>query len=729
MANPVWVLSVDLQTKTATFQSGMADAAKSARGAFSDIKTGGGEMARDTSVNMMEARHGVMLLGEQFGIHLPRAVSTFVASIGPIGSAMQAAFPFLALITLAVLFVEHLKKVQEAGRQLNEDEVKFGVTLQNAFNTLNDKILQAEIRADELRKDHLGALQHQLELIDHQSMNELVHSFEEVAKAAAVVMKDLEGHWYTFGKGSEGAKDALNKFQADYNSLLAQGKSEEASGLLHGTTGQAEKVLGLLRQMESSGRQGGNPFAAFADPAKFHAAADELQRMSIAVNPEHLTKQIEAQENLVQALRAQVTMEEKIAELKKLQKSNATTEANQAVDKDADKLAKEQAAALQRGREEMARGIADQYKQEIADTQAGEREIIEATKQGSQERLTAIDAAIMEENALGLQETQFYRSLWQERIQLTRQMSEEEVRARQAASMEEAAHQEKMAQLELAAEKSAFQRMRETTRMSEEEILQNELAFANREFAIRTEEYKREIAALDKNGKDYELRLKQVQDRIAELTKEHENQVTNIEAQAEDDRKKRLKDGLDKERDEVSRGLTDVIMRHQTFAQMVTSLGDQVASSMMQNAIKDAMALDFTKEKDAAAAARKMFLAGTKFPFPVNIVMAPVLGAAAFAAVMAFEGGTDRVPGYQRGDSVPAMLTPGEGVVPGGVMDGLRNVARDGGFNRGPQIQVRAHFAPQIHAIDADGVDRMLDKHREKFQRHFENTVRNMNRG
>src|ERR1035438_8336851 len=76
---PVWVLSVDLQTKTATFQSGLSDAAKSARGAFSDIKSGAGQMGRETSYSMMEARHGVMLLGEEFGVHLPRALTSFIA--------------------------------------------------------------------------------------------------------------------------------------------------------------------------------------------------------------------------------------------------------------------------------------------------------------------------------------------------------------------------------------------------------------------------------------------------------------------------------------------------------------------------------------------------------------------------------------------------------------------------------------------------------------------------
>jgi hypothetical protein len=101
VASPVWVLSVDLQTKTATFQSGMSDAAKSARGAFTDIKSGSDDMAGSVSGNMMQSRQGVMLLGEEFGVHLPRGLTTFISSLGPVGAAMEAAFPFIAIAVAA----------------------------------------------------------------------------------------------------------------------------------------------------------------------------------------------------------------------------------------------------------------------------------------------------------------------------------------------------------------------------------------------------------------------------------------------------------------------------------------------------------------------------------------------------------------------------------------------------------------------------------------------------
>ena len=134
----------------------MGDAAKGAKGAFRDIKTGAGEMGHEVGYKMSEARHGVMLLGEEFGIHLPRALTSFIASMGPVGAAMEAAFPFLAIAVGATLLIEHLMKLREAGEKLTETQERFATATFNAFNTLDTKLIQAGIRADELRGDHLS---------------------------------------------------------------------------------------------------------------------------------------------------------------------------------------------------------------------------------------------------------------------------------------------------------------------------------------------------------------------------------------------------------------------------------------------------------------------------------------------------------------------------------------------------------------------------------------------
>jgi hypothetical protein len=139
------------------------------------------------------------------------------------------------------------------------------------------------------------------------------------------------------------------------------------------------------------------------------------------------------------------------------------------------------------------------------------------------------------------------------------------------------------------------------------------------------------------------------------------------------------------------------------------------------------LAMDMTKEKDAAAAARKAFNIGMSMG-PAGIVLGPVFGAAAFAAVMAFEKGGE-VPGVGRGDIVPAMLEPGEGVVPKGVMAGLSDMARNGGMDRsGTTYHVHVRPTYHVQTIDGNGMQAALEKHTDVLQRHFETAVRKMNR-
>ncbi len=87
------------------------------------------------------------------------------------------------------------------------------------------------------------------------------------------------------------------------------------------------------------------------------------------------------------------------------------------------------------------------------------------------------------------------------------------------------------------------------------------------------------------------------------------------------------------------------------------------------------------------------------------------------------------MPGVGNGDVVPAMLTPGEGVVPKGVMEGLSNVAKSGGFSGGgPTYHVHVRPTYHVQSLDTAGMESVLDKHLDTLQRHFERTLRKMNR-
>jgi len=93
-------------------------------------------------------------------------------------------------------------------------------------------------------------------------MEELTRSFEEVAKAADVVMKELEGHWYTFGIGSDGAKSAMEEFKTKYEGLLAlhtDAGKEQAHNLLTGTLKTAQEVLQAQRTIKANRDSGDGP--------------------------------------------------------------------------------------------------------------------------------------------------------------------------------------------------------------------------------------------------------------------------------------------------------------------------------------------------------------------------------------------------------------------------------------------------------------------------------------
>jgi hypothetical protein len=689
---------VDLQTRTATFQSGMSDAAKSANGAFKDIKKGAQDMAVETGHSMGEARHGIMLLGEEFGIHLPRGITSFLASLGPVAGIMEAAFPFLAIAVGATLLIEHLVKIHEEAEKAAESHVQFGIAANKAFEGLDDKLLRAGMEMDNLTGDHLGALKKELELIDHASLAELMSTFNIFDKAADATFAHLKASWYSIAAGSNGAKNALDDFKLQYEALLAQGKDKEASDLLAGTLQSAKESKKVMEQSASSMGMGG-----------FNE------------------KQLTAQTSLIDALNAQVTAEGKINALKQAQDNLATAKTDKTMGGEDDKKWKELAREAKQEADDAQKAWDEAYKAAVSKLQESEREKIEATEKGSKARLAAIDAAIKEEQSKGLQETGYYKSLLSERVNLTREMGEEEKRVKAESDREDAGFANKMDLLRLqAAEENALHALA-MEQATDRERLAAALHFENEKYENQQQAYARDIAALDKTGRDYEVKLKQIQDRETELTQEHENKITAIKDQAAQQQQSKQQAAMQRMENGFAQGFLHVLEGHQSFASMMSTIGQQVVSSVIEQAIAEKTAGDSTKMSDAAHAARKMFIAGSNFPFPANIIAAPLLGATAFAAMMAFEQG-GIVPGVGRGDTVPAMLTPGESVIPKRLTEQLSHAAQHGGGEGGSKtVHVHLHQTNHMSAIDGAGVESMLQNNAEQFTRHVHNELRKRN--
>jgi hypothetical protein len=421
-----------------------------------------------------------------------------------------------------------------------------------------------------------------------------------------------------------------------------------------------------------------------------------------------------------------VDVQDKVNALKQSEKSNAGQTTGNQIAGDQDKVAREQSQIQQKADAEIQKLWDENYRRAVSALEQNEREKIDATKQGSAARLAAIDAAIKDENAKGLQETGFYKSLLTDRVNVARQMADEEAKQKEEAGKEDASHTQKMWELELAAEREQAQLKMSSHRVLAAERTAEELRSAEQEYQVNMSAFNQELAALDKHGKDYENKLKAMQDRQTELTQAHENQITQIKDKAEQERNTRVLAAETRFNDDIARSLTSVMMRHETFAKAMLGFGDQIVAGMMENAIKSILANDMTKESDAAAAARKAYLAGMHFPFPVNIVMGPVLAAAAFASVMAFEGG-GIVPGVERGDVVSARLEPGETVLPKRMTERLNSASDSGDSNR-PHVHIHINHAPTIHALDSAGMERALKKNADVLNRHLHSELRKLNK-
>jgi hypothetical protein len=131
-------------------------------------------------------------------------------------------------------------------------------------------------------------------------------------------------------------------------------------------------------------------------------------------------------------------------------------------------------------------------------------------------------------------------------------------------------------------------------------------------------------------------------------------------------------------------------------------------------------ATDKTAQTSAATlAGANMVASWSAAPWPIDAA-APAMGATAFGAAMAFAGGGE-VPGYGFGDSVPAMLTPGETVVTKALTEPVKS---SGGGGAG---HVHIHM-PTIHALDAEGVSRVLDRHAALISKSVANHLRKQSR-
>jgi hypothetical protein len=235
------------------------------RAALNDANVQTKRFASNTRQSMQESQGAVRLLGEEVGIRMPRELSRFVAGLPAVSAAMSAAFNAIAIIGLISIVVEAGKKIHEFATKGAEDAAKlkeaqeeFGTTVQKTYNSYEEKLIQAGIRADELKGDHLDALHKQLQLINMQGFEQLEGAFKSLESAADKTFDNIKTNWVSLitqfsMTQASGFKGTLDRFGAEYQSLLAQGKGDEAQNLLNTTQQREEQNRTDLTSIRATG--------------------------------------------------------------------------------------------------------------------------------------------------------------------------------------------------------------------------------------------------------------------------------------------------------------------------------------------------------------------------------------------------------------------------------------------------------------------------------------------
>jgi hypothetical protein len=759
----VGTLAVDITTNQATFT---LDKAKSE---LDDFGRKGKEAGEKVEYSMREARESIMLTGEALGVHLPAGITRVIASIGPLGAALEAAMPAAAIIAGVALIIEHYNKMAEAQRKAADEaanaSVKFidegrslqvtGLKLDDQIaklehrpsqNKLKEAILESANALDKLAQAFASEDQKMDEGLNKELglMSKMVDYIESMAKGFATggdigvgIAASLTAAWHDAEKAvlkaSEGVTEARlklseappgdNKAQVQglVDALQAQKKAEsELTALtVSGTKERTESLASELRtqaeinqlRQQVSNNSKSEKVAKLEDkdaglePLREQA---QLERIAAQESTEH-AKALRQIADL-QSQAAKSAKEEKAAGGSHDQQPQAQLTAKlQAINE-------QKTAAIEAANDELTakKRVYDADIAAAGNNNVRKRELDAQYKSEVQKTADAIAIANAQADAKSAAAHAQY-------VQELKALAHEQ----QTIDEQNAQHAIKMAQLQEQGEEAVTKARLKMKQTTDEQAEAAEKEFENNNYRIQQEALQRELSLLDKSAADYNARVNAIHNRQEEMEREHQNKLSQIEINAEEDRNKRIMQAETRLVDSISQDLAKTIVTGKNFAQEMKNLGAEVLEGMIAHTIQMIAMGNMQRFNDARTAAAHTYSSVSAIPI-VGPFLAPEAAAAAFAAVMAFaQGGI--VPGYGPGDTVPAALTPGEMVLPKPISQGLQGAIQNGTLGGGDHFH-GGNIHINASAMDADGIDKVLKKHASKIHKHAMNEMRRRNK-
>lgn len=687
----VGALIIKLQAQTAEFRDEMGKVKQD----LDDLKGGATEAGESIDYSMTESRHGVMMLGEVFGIHLPRGVTTFIASLGPVGAAMEAAFPFLAIILGVTLLVEHLMKIGEAAEKAREAGEKLSTDFAESMDSTKLKIVESEIEIRKLAGEPAWDL-----------LDEKLHL--EDAKQGIENMKKLEGEVKTF---LENAKPSTNwnpfnwfdesDISAKVKFFQDSMKGKDQTGQLD--TAQAalatqQKLLVALQSEDGVSKarlDNETKYLAFLqqETAQLQAQADAAVLADQAKQGKDLQAKTEKQENAQRELAAatnkaneEMAVSDAQLWLKRVLMTTQNLDAITALKKVAENAEYDaKRTALEK-----------------------EKELLDPTKDAA--KIVQINAHLHDlENEHQAKLIEIIKHANDEREKLeTEAAKKAEKIAKDAAKMdadvakETARHDLEMAKLDLAAREEHAKFLQAIGKKTADATLADEKEQMRAALQVELDGLAAEQAAL---AKDHTLTLVEItkfENKKKELIKKEQNEELKLTQDAE--AKKLL--AIQKAEQSMAKSIEDTAIQSMFQYKNMDKAFEHLGQQMIQHALTNLLqmqAIDRKKElMDAKMAAKDAFKwVMSDVPFPVNAVLAPLAAAGAFAAVMAFEEG-GKIPGS---GPVPIIGHGGETVVTKALTD---RVERNELNNTTSHVSNDKHYHIDARGADAGVENRVL---------------------
>lgn len=163
-----------------------------------------------------QARGEVMLFSEATGIHLPRAVTSFIAGLGPVQGVLQAAFAGTAVLFLLDVLVKAAEKIEDWSERADKVRLawqKVDDTFFSSNQHIQNSIDQSSQKIIEMTQGPVAALDFALQHLAHTS-DEVFKEIETAVDTVAAAMKQNFGNDAIISPFGKQAIDDLNKFKA-----------------------------------------------------------------------------------------------------------------------------------------------------------------------------------------------------------------------------------------------------------------------------------------------------------------------------------------------------------------------------------------------------------------------------------------------------------------------------------------------------------------------------------